>query len=139
MADNMLNLGGMAAKEYLEDVKIRQRQLEAHLLHSPEYVERVNNTLKRQVTTLYLAIALMFLFQGLFILRGSGELPFSAMVLTAITSFLAIINCLMLIRTKSCLRRLNDAWLRPEEKSAVEELRHQRTAILHRQFLERHS
>ena len=139
MADNMLNLGGMAAKAYLEDVKIRERQLEAHLLHSPEYVERVNNTLKRQVTTLYLAIALMFLFQGLFILRGSGDLPFSAMVLTAITSFLAIINCLMLIRTKSFLQRLNDAWLRPEEKSLVEELRHQRTEILSRVFLESHS
>ncbi len=112
------------------DVTIRERQLEAHLLRSPEYLRRADQELKRQVSMLYLAIALLFLFQGLFTWRSAeGGLALGAIALTTVTSLLAIINCLLLIRTKACLRRLNEAWLRPEEKSAVDELRHQRSTL----------
>lgn len=134
MAKDMLYSEGMASKEHLNDVAIRERQLEVHLLHSPEYLRQVDQTLKRQVTMLYLAIALLILFQSLFAWKTAGWIPVSAMALTAVTSLLAIINCLLLIRTKSCLRRLNDSWLRPEEKTAVHELRNQKYEILTRNF-----
>jgi hypothetical protein len=114
----------------LEDVMIRERQLEAHLLHSPEYLRCADRELKRQVSMLYLAIALLFVFQGLFAWRAAGQIPFSEVALISVTSFLAIINCLLLIRTKACLRRLNDAWLKPAEKTAVHALRLQRSELL---------
>jgi hypothetical protein len=120
----------MTANDSLEDVTIRERQLEAYLLRSPEYLRRADQELKRQVTMLYLAIALLLLFQGLFTWRNAGQLPIGLLVLTSVVSVLAIVNCLLLIRTKSCLRRLNDAWLRPEEKTAVRALRNQRDEIL---------
>ena len=113
----------------LEDVIIRERQLEAHLLHSPEYLRRASRELKRQVSMLYLAIALLFVFQSLFAWKA-GHIPISEVVLISVTSFLAIINCLLLIRTKACLRRLNDAWLKPAEKTAVYALRLQRSELL---------
>ena len=113
----------MQPTESLDDVAIRARQLEAHLLQSPEYLRRADQELKRQVSMLYLAIALLLLFQGLFTWRGAGQIPLGAMLLTGVTSLLAIINCLLLIRTKACLRRLNAAWLKPEERSAIESLR----------------
>jgi hypothetical protein len=113
----------------LEDVMIRERQLEAHLLHSPEYLRRANGELKRQVLLLYLAITLLFVFQGLFAWKA-GHIPISEVALISVTSFLAIINCLLLIRTKACLKRLNDAWLKPAEKTAVHALRLQRSEML---------
>jgi hypothetical protein len=131
----MINNSDMDLNESLEDVTIRERQLEAHLLRSPEYLFKADQEIKRQVTMLYLAIALLLLFQGFFTWKTAAELPVSATALTAVTSFLAIINCILLIRTKSCLRRLNDAWLRPEEKCAIAALRHQRTKILERRSL----
>ena len=124
----------MALKENLEDVAIRERQLETHLLHSPDYLRKCDQMVKRQVVMLYLAIALLVLFQGIFTLRTAGQIPISTTALTTVTSLLAIINCLLLIRTKACLRRLNDAWLRPEERAAVNALRHQRAEILSHSF-----
>jgi hypothetical protein len=121
-----------ALDETLEDVAIRQRQLESHLLQSPEYLRRADQELKRQVSELYLAIALLLIFQGLFAGHAFGLLPASAAILTILTSFLAIINCLLLIRTKSFLHRLNEAWLKPEEKSAIGALRSQRDELLAR-------
>jgi hypothetical protein len=118
--------------ESLEDVTIRERQLEAHLLRSPEYLRQADQELKRQVSMLYLAIALLLVFQGLFSWRTVGQIPLAALILTSLTSLLAIGNCLLLIRTKSCLRRLNEAWLKPEERSAMHALRDQRQQILTR-------
>jgi hypothetical protein len=120
----------MSDPETLEDVTIRERQLETHLLQSPEYLLRADQELKRQVSILYLAIALLLVFQGIFTMRAEGEVPLSAIILTTVTSFLAVLNCLLLIRTKACLRRLNEAWLKPEERSAIDALRHKRHEIL---------
>ena len=109
--------------EPLDDAAIRARQLETHLLRSPEYLHRADQELKRQVSLLYLAVALLLLFQGLFSWRAAGQIPFGLLLLTGVTSILAVVNCLLLIRTKNCLRKLNAAWLKPEERSALEALR----------------
>jgi hypothetical protein len=122
----------MTFEESLQDVTIRERQLHAHILRSAEYLRKADRDLKRQVSMLYLAIALLVLFQGLFALREVALIPLSATALIAVTSLLAIINCLLLIRTKNGLRQLNEAWLKPEEKSALDSLRIQRNEILTR-------
>jgi replicative DNA helicase len=122
----------MSAEESLHDVTIRVQQLEAHILRSPEYLGRADQELKRQVTMLYLAIALLLVFQGLFTLHAAGQLPISGMILMSVTSFLAIVNCLLLIKTKTWLHRLNEAWLGSQEKVALNSLRFQRTEILTR-------
>jgi hypothetical protein len=122
----------MTFEESLQDVTIRERQLHAHILRSAEYLRQADRELKRQVTMLYLAISLLILFQGLFALREAVQIPFSCATLIAVTSILAIVNCLLLIRTKKGLRQLNEAWLKPEEKSALDSLRYQRNEILTR-------
>ena len=50
---------------------------------------------------LYLAIALLILFQGLFSFSATGRLPFAAVALVSVTSILAIVNCLLLIERRS--------------------------------------
>ena len=122
----------MSAEETLHDVTIRVQQLEAYILRSPEYLQKADQELKRQVTMLYLAIALLLVFQGLFTLREAGYLPLSGVILMSFTSFLAIVNCLLLIQTKTWLRRLNEAWLGPQEKVALTTLRFQRKELLTR-------
>src|SRR5471032_2595768 len=122
----------MSAEETLHDVTIRVQQLEAYILRSPEYLQRADQELKRLVTMLYLAIALLLVFQGLFTLRAAGNLPVSAVILMSVTSFLAIVNCLLLIKTKTWLHRLNEAWLDPQEKVALTSLRFQRKELITR-------
>jgi Na+-translocating ferredoxin:NAD+ oxidoreductase RnfD subunit len=123
MPENVTPPSRPQAAEPLDDAAIRARQLETHLLHSPEYLHRADQELKRQVSLLYLAVALLLLFQGLFSWRAAGQIPFGLLLLTGVTSILAVVNCLLLIRTKSCLRKLNAAWLKPEERMALEALR----------------
>jgi len=129
MADNLLFESRMADDEALQDLLTRTRQLENHLLGSPEYRRQADQELKRQVTMLYLAIALLLVFQLLFAVSQARHLPLSVMALIVVTSILAIINCLLLIRTKKYVRRLNEAWLKPEEKHAIAQLRHQHEEI----------
>jgi hypothetical protein len=122
----------MSAEETLHDVTIRVQQLESYILRSPEYLQRADQELKRQVTMLYLAIALLLVFQGLFTLRAAGQIPLGGVILMSLTAFLAIVNCLLLIQTKTWLRRLNETWLKPQEKAALTTLRFQRTELLTR-------
>jgi hypothetical protein len=122
----------MSAEETLHDVEIREQQLQSFILKSPEYRKRADRELKRQVTMLYLAIALLLTFQGFFTLKVLGVLPISEMMLVSVTSVLAIINCLLLIHTKTWLHRLNEAWLGPQEKVAITTLRSQRKEIMTR-------
>ena len=65
----------MSAEETLHDVEIREQQLQSFILKSPEYRKRADRELKRQVTMLYLAIALLLTFQGFFTLKVLGVLP----------------------------------------------------------------
>lgn len=122
----------MSAEETLHDVDIREQQLESYILKSPEYRKRADQELKRQVTILYLAIALLLVFQGFFTLKALGVLPISEMMLVTVTSVLAIVNCLLLIKTKTWLHRLNEAWLGPQERVAITSLRQQRQEIMTR-------
>jgi hypothetical protein len=119
----------MADDETLQDLLTRTKQLEAHILSSPEYLLRADQGLKRHVVMLYLAIALLLIFQFIFAVREAHHMPISVMALIIVTSILAIINCLLLIRTKNHLRRLNEAWLKPEEKLAISKLRDQHAEI----------
>jgi hypothetical protein len=122
----------MSAEETLHDVSIREQQLEDYILRSPEYLRKADQELKRQVTMLYLAIALLIFFQGLFSMQATQNLSFSCVVLMSVTSMLAIVNCLLLIQTKTWLHRLNEKWLSPQEKVALASLRGQRTELMTR-------
>ncbi len=53
-------------------------------------------------------------------------------MLVSVTSVLAIVNCLLLIKTKTWLHRLNEAWLGAAEKVAITTLRSQRKEIMTR-------
>jgi hypothetical protein len=125
----------MSAEETLHDVTIRVQQLESYILRSPEYLKRADQELKRQVAMLYLAIALLLLFQGLFTFGVSAHISLGGYMLMGVTSFLAIVNCLLLIRTKTWLQRLNESWLGPQEKIALASLRSQvnqlQTQVVH--------
>jgi cell division septal protein FtsQ len=122
----------MSLNESLEDVAIRERQLEAHILQSAEYRKRADRDLKRLVMMLYLAIALLFLFQLLFTYNSIEHVPLKGTLLVTVTSILGVLNCLLLIQTKTWLHRLNEAWLAPQEKIALETLKNQRQEILTR-------
>ena len=117
----------MPDDETLHDLSVRTYQLETHLLQSPEYRFKADQDLKRQVTMLYLAIALLFIFEGFFIGKEAGHMPSWLLALIIFTSLLAIVNCVLLIRTKHCLHRLNAGWLNPEAKKALEALRREQT------------
>ena len=120
----------MIFKESLQDLVIRERQLEAHILRSTEYLRRADQELKRQVSMLYLAIALLLVIQGFFTLHAVGDMPLSCVLLIGVTSFLAIINCMLLIHTKTWLHRLNEEWLAPHEKDALNAIKLQRNEII---------
>jgi hypothetical protein len=122
----------MSAEETLHDVSIRVQQLESFILRSPEYLKRADQELKRQVTMLYLAIALLLVFQGLFTFRAVDGLPLNGVVLMSVTSVLAIVNCLLLIHTKTWLHRLNEKWLGPQELIALKSLRSQQKELVTR-------
>jgi hypothetical protein len=122
----------MSAEETLHDVSIREQQLEAFILRSPEYLKRADRELKRQVTMLYLAIALLIVFQGLFTLHATGVISLGGVVMDSVTSLLAIVNCLLLIRTKMWLHRLNEEWLGTQERVALHSIRNQRRELLTR-------
>ena len=109
----------------LDDLAVRTRQLETHLLRSPEYLSKAGRDLKRQVVVLYLAIALLLLFEGVFVLREARHMPAWLLALIVFTSALAIANCVLLIRTKRYLHRLNDGWLDPHARQTLEALRHE--------------
>jgi hypothetical protein len=72
---------------------------------------------------LYLAIALLLLFEGVFVLREARYMADGLLTLIVFTSLLAIVNCILLIRTKRFLHRLNEGWLDPHAKRTLETLR----------------
>jgi Flp pilus assembly protein TadB len=109
--------------EALRDLTVRTRQLEAHLLGSPEYLARGQRGLRRQVGMLYLAIALLFVFEGFFVLLEGHHMPAWLLALIIFTSLLAIVNCVLLIHTRRCLHDLNERWLTSDVKKRLETLR----------------
>ena len=122
----------MSIEESLHDVTIREKQLEAHILRSAEYRWRADQDLKRLVSMLYLAISLLIVIQALYAVRSMERMPLNGSILLSVTSFLGVLNCLLLIKTKAWFHRLNEAWLAPQEKLALEALKSQRHEILTR-------
>ncbi len=120
----------MTLEEALRDVETRENQLRLHIIRSEEYVRRFERDFKRQVFMLYLAIVLLLLFQSLFAISIAGHLKFGEMALVLTTSFLAILNCVLLINTKSWLKRINESWIEPQEKTALDMIRMQRREIM---------
>lgn len=120
----------MTLEEALRDVETRENQLRLHIIRSEEYVRRFERDFKRQVFMLYLAIVLLLLFQSLFAISVAGHLKFGEMALVLTTSFLAILNCVLLINTKSWLKRINESWIEPQEKTALDMIRLQRREIM---------
>ena len=127
----------MTAHDPITDLDKRQRELEAHLLRSQDYLYRADQTLKRQTAMLYLGIALLFSFQVAFTVSNAEGLPLHLWALITLTSALAVFNCVLLIRTKRCLRCLNQSWLRPHEKSALEALEEERLRLQRTETAER--
>jgi hypothetical protein len=119
----------MSAEETLHDVNIREQQLESFILRSMEYRRRVDQALRRQVAMLFLAIALLVVFHNYFPLLTGGGISILGASLLSLTALLAIGTCVLLIRTKGWLQRLNEKWLTPQEKIAVASLRVQREQI----------
>jgi uncharacterized protein (TIGR04222 family) len=116
--------------ETLRDLTVRTSQLETHLLRSPEYRSRADQRLMRQVATLYLAIVLLIVFEGFFVLLEAHHMPAWLLMLILFTSLLAIANCVLIIRTKRCLHRLNESWLTSDAKKTLEALRRQQVERL---------
>lgn len=119
-------------QEALHDVETREQQLRWHILRSEEYLERFQREFKRQVLMLYLSIVLLFLFQSLFAWNMRAHLQMNEAALILITTLLAIMNCILLIHTKSWLRRVNQAWIEPQEKIALDSIEIQKREILER-------
>lgn len=111
-------------------METRENQLRLHIIRSEEYVHEFERNFKRQLLLLYLAIALLLLFQSWFALSFAGHLKMSELTLIIVTSILAILNCCLLINTKSWLKRINEAWIDPQEKIALDSVRMQRREIL---------
>jgi hypothetical protein len=116
----------MSDDEALHDLAVRARQLEAHLLRSPEYLLKV----RRKAAWLALvfgAAILLFFGEEIFYLREPK--PNSTFVLGSIDFTLVIIltSGVLLIRTRGFRHRLNESWLNPEAKKTLDALRRERT------------
>jgi hypothetical protein len=114
----------------LQDIEIREEQLGRYIIRSEGYLTRFHSEFRRQVQILYLSIILLILFQSLFAWQFTHYLSGGQLVLVVATTLLAIVNCALLIRTKGWLRSVNEEWIDPEEKAALETIRKQRHQVL---------
>ena len=78
---------------------------------------------------LYVSIALLLLFQSWFVYNVIGRSPWEVVVCVMGISFLAVVNCALMIRTKSFLKRINEAWIAPQEKIALDNVRDERQEL----------
>ena len=122
----------MTPEEILHDVETREKQLHWHILKSEEYVARFRREFNRQVFMLYLSIVLLIAFQSLFAWNYRNHLNFDEAALGIGTAVLAIINCGLLIYTKSWLKKINESWIEPQEKIALDTIRIQKSEVLER-------
>ncbi|MEM1058299.1 MAG: hypothetical protein AAGK14_03545 [Verrucomicrobiota bacterium] len=119
----------MDAETAWKDLTTRETQLRLHIIRSEEYLRHFDRDYKRQVFMLYLSIMLLLLFQSWFLYRTVGLTQWEIAMCVAGVGVLAILNCLLLIRTKMFLRRVNEAWIAPQEKIALDNLREERRQL----------
>jgi hypothetical protein len=117
----------MSDDEALKDLAVRTRQLEAHLLRSPEYLSRISRKVKWLVLGLLVAVILFFF--ELIDFEKTHVMSLGLLGTIAGTDAFAMADCALLIRTKRCLRRLNERWLHPDAKKTLESLRQQRVEM----------
>jgi hypothetical protein len=112
--------------EALNDLAVRTRQLEAHLVRSPEYVSRVGRKIKWLAVVLGLAVVL---FIGEEIAYLDEPKPGSTLVLGSIdaTLLVIVISAVLLARARGCRHRLNENWLNPDARKTLETLREEQT------------
>lgn len=120
----------MTIEERLHDVEKREEQLRSHILRSHEYLRKFDREFKRQVLLLYLSIILLVAFQTVYAWHFGSRLAPSELSMILVTTVLAIVNCGLLIRTKRWLTRINEAWIEPQEKIALDTIRVQRVEII---------
>jgi hypothetical protein len=112
--------------EALNDLAVRTRQLEVHLVRSPEYVSKVS----RKATWLAVVLGLAFVFfVGEEIVYLDEPKPRSTFVMGSIDATLLIVltSGVMLVRTRGCRHRLNESWLSPDARKTLEALRREQT------------
>jgi tetrahydromethanopterin S-methyltransferase subunit G len=119
----------MRQDEVLQNVSTRLDELETHLLNSAEYVRRANAELTRRISYVYLAIGLLILTLAGFFFESDEELPLSSLMVIALTGFFSIFNCVLLLRARANLRRLNEAWLDPRQLETLATLKTQHQQI----------
>lgn len=116
----------MTDPETLRDVQTREAQLRLHILRSEDYARRFQKEFNRRVFLVYLSIVLLLAFQTIYAWGFGADLQTAHLAMILVTSALAIANCFLLIRTRGWLRRVNERWIAPQEKVALESLRTQR-------------
>jgi hypothetical protein len=114
--------------EALKDLAVRLRQLEAHLLCSPEYLARAGRKVAWLAALLGVAVVL-FLFEGIFCLRGTRPEPPVVLGSIDVTTCVVIASCVLIIRAKRCFRHLNETWLSSEAKKTLETLRREQAEL----------
>ena len=120
----------MTDEASIQDVQTREEQLRLHILRSEDYVRCFRKDLNRQAFLVYLSIVLLLAFQTLFAWGFGADLETKQLALILVTSALAIANCFLLIQTRSWMRRINERWIAPQEKVALETLRVKRHEML---------
>ncbi len=113
-----------------QDLETRENQLRLHIIRSEEYLRHFDRDFKRQVLMLYLCIALILLFQSWFFYQSALYSRWDIALFVLGISVLAISNCVLLIRTKLFLNRVNEAWIEPQEQIALNNLRNERHELL---------
>jgi len=113
-----------------QDLETRENQLRLHIIRSEEYLRQFDRDFKRQVLMLYLCIALILLFQSWFFYQSAMYSRWDIALFVLGISVLAVGNCMLLIRTKMFLNRINEAWIEPQEKIALNNLRAERYELI---------
>lgn len=113
-----------------QDLETRENQLRLHIIRSEEYLRQFDRDFKRQVLMLYVCIALILLFQSWFLYQSAAYSRWEIALFVFGVSVLAIGNCVLLIRTKLFLNRVNEAWIEPQEQIALNNLRTERHELL---------
>lgn len=120
----------MDLKTAWQDLETRENQLRLHIIRSEEYLRQFDRDFKRQVLMLYVCIALILLFQSWFFYQSAAYSRWEIALFVLGISALAIGNCVLLIRTKLFLNRVNEAWIEPQEQIALNNLRSERHELL---------